>query len=627
MKLRPQRRLGWVWVGLTAGTLANALRLRARVLALPSIPDDPAPPATGMADGMRPDSAEAFGYVLLTGSSVTLDEATRMAAVRYACNRDLDVLDLVPADLCSERALELVRGVDPRTYAASPLATGQGPRQATLVRQTVLERAAIAEVEQLGRLTYTRITGQLKRFAPTSSDLAVAPGLAAAPEETSGRRAYLSARYGSGMPIAVGFESAQCALWGAGLLVTPGWGMAALGSYCAQPYLAIAGSVLRPTDLTLIGALSRPLRRAWAVVRTLAEPPDREAQGRARAAADDRRTTYGALLDGGLDRFFAPRRSTCPLCSETSLSSRLRTTDLLQFKPGEFELDECAACGHIFQNPRLSLAGLDFYYRDFYDGLGEEMLELVFSSNDTLYRSRIRMVASHAQPQRWLDVGAGHGHFCLVAAGLLPQSRFDGLDMSTSILEAERRRWIDRAYVGQFTEVSDDLLGAYDVVSMHHYLEHTPDPAGELRSAAKVLAPGGHLLIEVPDPECAYARLLGRMWLPWLQPQHLHLLSRSNLTRLLSDNGFVVVGEDRAAAHSPIDLSCAVLLHANRIAGPPSRPWLESPALSARVRRMVSLTALLPLCVPALLLDQMLAPIVRRLPRGPNAYRVLARRS
>jgi hypothetical protein len=80
---------------------------------------------------------------------------------------------------------------------------------------------------------------------------------------------------------------------------------------------------------------------------------------------DSRRPYYQAELANGVGRFFEPRRDTCPWCGSLDLSIRLQTTDLIQRKPGRFTLEQCGACQHIFQNPRLTRAGLDFYYRDF----------------------------------------------------------------------------------------------------------------------------------------------------------------------------------------------------------------------------------------------------------------------
>ena len=131
---------------------------------------------------------------------------------------------------------------------------------------------------------------------------------------------------------------------------------------------------------------------------------------------------------------------------------------------------------HVFQNPRLSIEGLDFYYGDFYDGVGEEGLEAVFSSGRKSYDGRVAIVDRHVEPNRWLDVGTGHGHFCLIAKGRWPGASFHGLDMTDSVEIAERRGWIETGHRGLFPEVAPGLADQYDVVSMHHYLEHTREP-------------------------------------------------------------------------------------------------------------------------------------------------------
>lgn len=114
-----------------------------------------------------------------------------------------------------------------------------------------------------------------------------------------------------------------------------------------------------------------------------APKPTRAAARRSQVAA--LRPAYQAELRDGLYRFFEPRRTDCPWCGSGRLRQRLRTTDLLQHKPGTFTLDECGDCAHVFQNPRLTGAGLEFYYRDFYDGLGEQRLGGVFGTRTAVY--------------------------------------------------------------------------------------------------------------------------------------------------------------------------------------------------------------------------------------------------
>jgi SAM-dependent methyltransferase len=170
------------------------------------------------------------------------------------------------------------------------------------------------------------------------------------------------------------------------------------------------------------------------------------------------------------------------------------------------------------------------------------------------------------------------------------------------------------------------LAGGFDVVSMHHYLEHTRDPLAELDAAATVLEPGGWLSIEVPDPECDFGRWFGSLWGPWFQPQHQHFLPASNLSDALTRRGFTVVTEERGPAHIPADFAFSTLLLANRAAGPARRPWHEPTSPAARARRAVCFPLVAPLVVPAFVLDQVIAPLVRARPCGSNAYRMLAQR-
>jgi SAM-dependent methyltransferase len=338
------------------------------------------------------------------------------------------------------------------------------------------------------------------------------------------------------------------------------------------------------------------------------------------------RPYYQMELASGVERFLEPRRDTCPWCGSTDLSVRLRTSDLIQHKPGRFTLEQCGTCRHIFQNPRLTPAGLDFYYRDCYDGLGQEQAEKLFNAAGRSYRGRADMLKRFTTPGAWLDVGAGHGHFCRLAREIWPDTTFDGLDQSAGIEEAERRGWIDHGYRGEFVARAGELAGQYDVVSMHHYLEHTREPFDELDAAAKVLPAGSYLLIELPDPESSFGCILGRWWLPWLQPQHQHMIPVQNLVQALTDRGFSAVAIERGAAHQGGDLLFSLALALIAIAPDPRLPWLTTgPTRWRRLRHTTVWAVGRPLLVVAYLLDELLRQVVRRT-CGGNAYRVLARK-
>jgi SAM-dependent methyltransferase len=251
-------------------------------------------------------------------------------------------------------------------------------------------------------------------------------------------------------------------------------------------------------------------------------------------------------------------------------------------------------------------------------------MEFIFGFGAEPYHARAKMMRDVAQPARWLDVGAGHGHFCIAARDELPDTRFDGLDLSESIDEAKRRGWVDTAYRGLFPELAPSIAGRYGAISMSHYLEHTLDPRAELDAAHIALEPGGCLLIEVPDPDFVLGRVLRRYWLPWFQPQHLHLVPAKNLDQMLQDRGFTPLVWHRGAAHQRVDFFFASWLFLDRLAPSPTLPWRKRGMLAAAWRTLVW-TLGSSLIITGVLVDNLVGPLFARA-KVSNTYRVVARK-
>ena len=333
---------------------------------------------------------------------------------------------------------------------------------------------------------------------------------------------------------------------------------------------------------------------------------------------------YRTMIEAGLHKLFEPRTNVCPMCTENDLVREITLRDLVQLKPGYFHMSRCRKCGHIFQNPRLNSRGLEFYYRDFYTGTGEGTVRNYLASMTDFYIARATMVKGHGEPQRWLDVGAGYGHFSSNAREIWRKTKFHVLDVSSTIKQAEEQGWVDRAFVGHFLDVAPQLE-SYDMVSMFHYLEHTPDPLAELREVAKIIEPGGLLMIEVPDPDSIGRRLMGRFWPSWLAPQHLHLIPARNMETYLRNAGFEPILWHRAKAHQATDAVFAMENYLQRWSRVHGLPWnIYGKELTAKGHFVMKILQR-PIRRAMKLLDSMASPL-RYLPRWPNTYRVLARK-
>ncbi|MFG2087405.1 MULTISPECIES: class I SAM-dependent methyltransferase [unclassified Spirillospora] len=611
----------WLIWAVMGGVLANGLRMRRRVTGLSTL---------------SASKGSLDGFTAVTATDADVPAPVLQAAAEHARRGGIGMLDLVPSDLPVEQALDLVRHVDPRSYRGQWFGLGRGAGYTVLLEtgafqraKTSLERSDIplpgsAEPTGLDAGEMGETTGRL-RFYVKSADMVVAPFHAV--DRTGQRRAWLRSLALSlppsvALPQTSYFAGAAYLLVLSSLLIDVRWGLGLVLLYCLSPYIVFARTPLAPADLHL-AAWTRPVATPLSIWRTLRAPRTRW-ERRLLDRRERAREWYWKEIEAGVERFQGERCTECPWCGSAELTRHVVTRDVILGKPGRFPLDRCKQCGHIFQNPRLTPDGLDFYYRDAYDGLNEQTTELILSSTNSDYLARARMVQRLGTPYRWLDVGTGKGHFCRVARTVLPETAFDGLDMGTGVEEAVRRGWIDRAYNGQFFDLGPEMAGRYDVISMNHYLEHTADPLAELDLAAKVLAPEGLFLLEMPDPESPFAKLLRTFYLPYLPPQHLHLIPIGNLERALRERGMEVVAVHRREARRGGDLGGGAACLINLIGVDLEHPW-RSPHRPG-VRQYARITAGqlvgLPLLTAATVLDLLIMPFRR----GSNTYRILARK-
>ena len=572
-----------------------------------------------------PSIAEVGGEagIVISLEDVEIDPVIRKAATVHAYATKVEILDLVPGDLPTFDALEIVRNLEGVGEVPDTMSRPKSARHAFLVTPELATRAGVESEVPRDTAALIAMAERLSRFA-TAGGLAVSKRLRTRRRESAAsRRRAAEANYGLvTMPFLFIARFYVLLLLGASIASASArsFGLVALAIYHLQPLCVFLGTSLRPRDLLVVTLLRYPME-VWRWISSVTAG----SEGKARDPWEQARDVYARLLERGTAAFFEPRRETCPLCGGKNLRVHVRSGDLFQRKPGRFVLERCGSCGHIFQNPRLSEEGLSFYYRDFYDGLLGTTVRNQFDQQSSRYLERAEMLRGVHEPRRWLDVGGGEGQFCAASRRVWPQARFELLDQNEAIGDAVRCGWVDAAYRGQFPSLAQTLESRYDVVSMSHYLEHTIDPAAEIAAASVVLREEGVLFLEVPDPDCALGRPLGRFWFMWFQPQHLHFVSASNLDRLLRENGFIPLVWHRREAHIPLDFTGAVIIAIGDLGGVPVNfPW-RRPLGPTWLRWVPAwILGFVPLLV-AMFAEWALRPLIGPL-RLSNVYRVLARK-
>ena len=188
----------------------------------------------------------------------------------------------------------------------------------------------------------------------------------------------------------------------------------------------------------------------------------------------------------------------------------------------------CRGCGVATTDPWPSDADLARAYAGWYrpqsgrfSGVGDRLLR----------RTRARLAVhldQRAPPGPVLDVGAGDG-------ALLDALRARGRD-ATGL---ERRS--SRPDVRESTVQETD--GVWSAVVFWHSLEHLREPGEALRAASRLLAPGGILVVAVPNAESLQAAVFGGRWFALDFPRHLVHIPASALRASLKELGLEVERE------------------------------------------------------------------------------------
>lgn len=204
-----------------------------------------------------------------------------------------------------------------------------------------------------------------------------------------------------------------------------------------------------------------------------------------------------------------------------------------------FSFVRCCRCGHVYQNPQPSSGDLIDRYDEEYAAYEVENAENFLN----LMRKGLDDVSFFARmdelelDRSLLDIGCATGALLEHAASR--GYRVHGVEVCEPAARYGREQRGVPIEVGTLDEV--DLGGSrFGAVHFSHVIEHVPSPRSFLRSVRELLIPGGLMVLVTPNTAGLQPRLFGARWRSAIA-DHVHLFSRRNLVRLLSQEGFTVL--------------------------------------------------------------------------------------
>ncbi len=253
------------------------------------------------------------------------------------------------------------------------------------------------------------------------------------------------------------------------------------------------------------------------------------------------------------------RTSRCPLCGGAG-DYTFTGRDLMFRGERPYDYHTCSVCGAVYQYPTPDAAQIGSFYPDNYNiyqppghirlppGLDRAWLKR-YGGYAHLATGMLADLAAPitgafrpVPPLRYrpdgilLDVGCGNGKYLLQMRELGWSVK--GVEFNQKPVGICRANGLDVFH--------GDLLDAhfadssFDAITAHHLIEHLPNPAKIVREMARILKPGGQLLVRTPNTGA-----LGRAWLKhyWFAddvPRHLVLFNPASLARLAEASGLRV---------------------------------------------------------------------------------------
>lgn len=219
-----------------------------------------------------------------------------------------------------------------------------------------------------------------------------------------------------------------------------------------------------------------------------------------------------------MDRPASPDAEGCPLCGTASRLA-FRTEDYNRRTTDEtFTYRTCLTCGCVFLCPVP--ADLGRYYPEDYYSYFPSLDELAHVA--TRQTHQIDFITRRVASGRLLEIGPGAGAFAYLACA----RGFDVsvIDMSVPICEYLATLLGVRTICSSDPATAMDNLPSQQAIAMWHVLEHVENPRRVLEACFAALAPGGILLIAMPNPHAWQFRLMGARWPHVDAPRHLQLI-------------------------------------------------------------------------------------------------------
>ena len=211
---------------------------------------------------------------------------------------------------------------------------------------------------------------------------------------------------------------------------------------------------------------------------------------------------------------------SCPICKNKKWE--------LFLKLDEFNILRCKSCGmkrKEFEN-ELNFNFEDWYNKDYFL-FSEEKREVLKTK---WHFPKIELIKKFKKKGKFLDIGCGLG----LAVELALKEGFDvfATDISSYAVSFVKEKFKIPCYKGEIENLPFPE-NFFDVIYIHHVLEHVIEPIKFLEKVKKILNKNGIILIAVPNIKSIYFKIYRKKF-HILHKEHLWYFDIFSLKKILN---------------------------------------------------------------------------------------------
>ncbi|HZL87929.1 MAG TPA: class I SAM-dependent methyltransferase [Pirellulaceae bacterium] len=260
-----------------------------------------------------------------------------------------------------------------------------------------------------------------------------------------------------------------------------------------------------------------------------------------------------ALVAGHADAARCLER-VCPLCGQDNHGQPPST-----LSRGTWRLKQCRGCAFVYLENALRYEELSVNHAWSKSRLAEKQFRADANSwrepavrpmrairtwlrRLLPRRKAARLIEQYVRSGQVLEVGCGSGQMLrrlpehLVPCGIEIDAR--AAAKARKHIEPRGGLLLHADGLGGLTSLEDASMSG---VLMHSYLEHENQPLEVLQQTARVLVPGGVVVIKVPNFASFNRHLLGRVWPGFRFPDHVNYFTPESLQAIVSAAGLKIL--------------------------------------------------------------------------------------